>query len=373
MKTQLLLETLQKKIQLVNHAVSGKTQLPILLTILITAKKGKITLSATDLEIGIVQEIEASVEEEGAVAVPAKLFSEIVGSLHAQKITLETKEKNLVLKGEKNTVSYQTQDETEFPVLYKEKGDIILNFEKNTIKESVGKVVFAAGIDSARPGLSGVFMQKTNATTKNELLLVATDGYRLSLKKTAVEKTPKTKNQETAIIVPARVLKELLALPGEKTEMYVTKENNQVLFFQEGAALIGRLIEAKFPAYEKIIPSDFATKVFFDREELFAAVKTSAIFARESTNIIKFSVQKNKIVVSANAPSVGENSVDVDAKVEGEENEIAFNARYLLDLFANVDEEQMVFEMTGPLNPGVFKINGDASFLHIIMPIRVQG
>ena len=102
------------------------------------------------------------------------------------------------------------------------------------------------------------------------------------------------------------------------------------------------------------------------------AIKICSVFARETANIIKFSIEKNKIIVSANSPSVGEDIVEVDAKTIGEENEIAFNAKYLLDLLAALNNESLVFEMNGPLNPGVFKIKGDDSFLHLIMPIRVQ-
>ena len=103
-----------------------------------------------------------------------------------------------------------------------------------------------------------------------------------------------------------------------------------------------------------------------------SALKTCWVFAREKSGIIKLAVGKNKITVSSSTPSVGHGSVEVEAKVEGEENEIAFNGRYLLELFSNLDEEEVVFEMTGPLNAGVFKIAGDNSFLHLIMPIRVQ-
>ncbi|MCL5433155.1 MAG: DNA polymerase III subunit beta, partial [Patescibacteria group bacterium] len=155
-------------------------------------------------------------------------------------------------------------------------------------------------------------------------------------------------------------------------KLFVSNKNNQILFQEQDLILIGRLIDAEFPNYQKIIPGEFATQVLFDREELLKAVKICSIFARDSANIIKLSFQKEKIVVSANSPSVGQNTVDVEAKLKGEENEIAFNARYLLDLLGNITENDMIFEMTGPLNPGVFKIQGDDTFLHIIMPIRVQ-
>jgi DNA polymerase-3 subunit beta len=145
-----------------------------------------------------------------------------------------------------------------------------------------------------------------------------------------------------------------------------------VLFFQGDTVLVGRLIEAEYPEYQKIIPSEFNTKTEVGREDLLKAIKIASVFARETANIIKFSIEKTKITVSANSPSVGQDSADVEAKTTGENNEIAFNAKYLLDILSTLDEEEVVFEMNGPLNPGIFKLKENNSFLHLIMPIRVQ-
>jgi DNA polymerase-3 subunit beta len=155
--------------------------------------------------------------------------------------------------------------------------------------------------------------------------------------------------------------------------MYISQEHNQVLFEQGDTILLGRLIEAEFPNFAKIIPSDFSVSVSFDREELLKAVKICSVFARDSANIIKLSLAKDYITVSSGSSSVGENTVDVESVLSGEENEIAFNARYLLDFLGNIEEKELIFDMIGPLNPGVFKVKNDESFLHLIMPIRVQG
>ena len=154
--------------------------------------------------------------------------------------------------------------------------------------------------------------------------------------------------------------------------MYASAEKNQIVFSTPDTTLVGRLIEAEFPNYEKIIPQDSSTKTIFQREDLQRAIKAGYVFARQTAGIDKISIKKNKIIVSANAPSVGQNTIEVDAKTTGEENDIAFNARYLLDFLSNTTSEEISFEMTGPLNPGVFREQEDPSFLHLIMPIRVQ-
>lgn len=373
MKASFISENLQKKILFVNHAVSSRSQLPILLNFLIEAKEGKLIISATDLEIGIMAEIPAKTERGGSVTVSAKTLVEIMGAFSSEKINLETTGEGLVLDGEKEKATLQTVSAEEFPKLYGEKGKQVIILGKEVVGRDFSKVVFATSPDSERPALSGVLVRDE----KEGFLLVATDGYRLSLKKHALKNAKKTQAEESvSMLVPARVIRELIQMEKDSVDddvrVYISKEKNQIIFSQGDITLVGRLIEAEFPNYEKIIPNDFSTKTVFEREGLQKAVKAGYVFARQTAGIIKLSIQKNKILVSANAPSVGKNLIEVEAKTSGEENEIAFNARYLLDFLSNSTSETVSFEMTGPLNPGVFKEEGDPSFMHLIMPIRVQ-
>ena len=366
MKASFLTENLQKNLSFVNHAVSNVNQLEILSYFLIVAEKGKIKIEATDLEIGISSVFSANVEKEGKVCVPAKTFFDLINNINEEKIIIEEEGQSLVVKGKKIRMAFQTTPAEDFPKLFEEKGEEKAVLQGAKAVEDLGKVVFAASADSSRPALSGVLLKKE----KGEVLMVATDGYRLSLKESTLIKS-KDKDGED-LLLSARAIKELMFLK-EEISIYVSQKSNQVVFMAGETTLVGRLIEAEYPSYAKIIPDSFETKVEFDREEMQKAVKICSVFARETANIVKLSIKKDKIIVSANTPSVGENTVEIDAKVSGEENEIAFNARYLLDLFSNLNEEALSFEMTGPLNPGVFKIVGDKSFLHLIMPIRVQG
>ncbi len=373
MKIFFLSENLEKKIAFVNHAVSNRSQLPVLLNFLLVAKKGKLFISATDLEIGIETSIPANIEEEGGTTVPAKLFFDLLTNIPRGKITLYTEEKNIVLKSEKTKTIFQTISQEEFPKIYEEKGGRRAVINKKTIEGDFAGVVFAASGDSGRPALSGVLMKKEE-DEEGGFVLVATDGYRLSLKKGVGGGTVGPPAKEAPLIIPSRIIRELVSAKEDgSVEFFVSSKNNQIVFSWNETVLVGRLIEAEFPNYEKIIPVDFSTRVVVKKNEIQSAVKTCSVFARESANIIKVSVKKDRVTISASAPSLGESAMDVDATVEGEENEIAFNARYLLELFSNIDEEEIIFEMTGPLNPGVFKIKGDDTFLHIIMPIRVQG
>ena len=367
MKVTFLSDSLQKKLLFLNHAISTRGQLPILSNFLLLVQKGKLTISATDLEIAISTSIPVSIEEEGSTTIPAKNFSDLFSNLINQKITLSLEGETLKLTGEKIKATFQTMSAEEFPNLYEEKGEEALVIKKSEVEEKFLRVVFSAAQDNSRPALSGVLLDKDKA----EAILVATDGYRLSLQKN-VFKT--TQELTRPLVIPARVIRELLLIKedGDIVKVFVSEKNNQVLFVQGETTLIGRLIEPEYPDYEKIIPTEFAIKTEFNKNELLNAIKICSVFARETANIIKLSVFKNKITVSANSPSVGEDSVEIEAKTTGEDNEIAFNAKYVLDILSAISEEDLVFEMNGPLNSGVFKIKNDDSFLHLIMPIRVQ-
>src|SRR5260221_4863692 len=367
MKLSLFAENLQKKLSLTTHAISSRTQLSILSHVLLETRGENLSISATDLEIGIEVLIPAQIEEEGATTIPAKLFLELVQTLPQDKITLQTTNGSLEILGKRVKSVLQTTARDEFPTLYEDLGEELLVLQAGEIKKIFGKVIFSSSIEATRPALSGMLMKKETGG----FVVVSTDGYRLSLERFL------SPNQgivdQTTVIIPAKVIKEAMALrEDEETKVYVSHHNNQVIFSQKEATLVGRLIEAEFPNYQKIIPTDSATKTTFEREEMLKAVKACSIFARESANIIKFSLKKDTIVVSAKSPSLGENTVEVEAQLTGEENDIAFNARYVLDFLTNVGEEQLSFEMTGPLNSGVFRIVGNPNFLHLIMPIRTQ-
>lgn len=369
MKLHVLSEHLQKKLPFISKITSIKTQLPVLQNMLLQGENGKLIISATDLEIGLQIKIAANIEETGEVTVPARQLAELINSLPREKLTIQTNDSlnnetssTLSVISKKTKSNFQTIVADEFPKLYEEKGEEVLIIKQQELQKIISRVLFSASIDTSRPALSGVYISSS--------FFVATDGYRLSLVKNTINlKITKP------LLISARVFREMTVLKNEEDSdihMFIIEKTNQVLFQQEDTLLVGRLIEAQFPDYEKIIPNEATTKVVFETGEMEKAVKMASIFARESANIVRFSIKKESIIVTANAPQTGENTIEVEAKLIGEENEIAFNARYLLDLFANVKEEEMILEMTTPTSPGVFKVKGDPTFLHLIMPIRIQ-
>ncbi|MBI4999822.1 DNA polymerase III subunit beta [Candidatus Gottesmanbacteria bacterium] len=368
MQFSCLQENLSKGLAIVSRFVSSRPQLPVLANILLSAHQGKLKLGATNLESGIILQIGAKIEKEGEITIPAKTLTELIGSLPADKVELLLKENHLKINCQNFEASISGLSAAEFPPLPAASGKPSFSFKTEEISLPISQVAFAAAQDESRPVLSGV---KIKNQEKN-LVLAATDGFRLSVKK-----LPQSSSLPIDLILPARTLIEVARILGEEKEkeasLEVNKEQNQVIFSLANAEIVCRLLEGEFPNFEKIIPGSFASRAIIAKEEFLAAIRTASIFAREAANIIKFKIENGKFQISANAPQVGENITIIEAKTEGEGGEIAFNSRFLLDLLNIVPQEEIIFEMSGPLSPGVFKPLGDESFLHIIMPVRVQG
>jgi len=288
-------------------------------------------------------------------------------------VEIEMKEDKLKIRCEKHKATVNGISAEEFPEIPSLKGKgkpkELLEIKSKTLRESVGAVAIAAGVDEARPIFTGVKME----IGKSKIRMAATDGYRLSVK---VIKGLKGVKEVKEMVVPARALMELVKTLGQEGEEEVllapADEEKQLILAVKEAEIVTRLLEGDFPDFEKIIPENSSTTVELETEELSQAVKAAAIFARDSANIVKFQVKGSSLVISANAPQVGENEVEIEVKKTGEDAEIAFNSRYLMEMLSVLQADKLSLSLSGALSPGVFKVLGDESFLHIIMPVRVQ-
>ncbi len=363
-----LKENINKALLVVSRNISIRPQIPILSNILLKTENGQLKVATTNLELGILFTVPAKIEQEGETTVPGKLISEFVALLDAEKIEFFLEKNNMIVKTGRTRASFTTIPSSEFPTFdYEAKTN--LKFPLKKIKDAVLRTAFAASIDEGRPILTGVMI-----IIKDEMLtFTATDGYRLS--KEQVEITGKKDKQQ--IIIPARTLLEVIRiaqeLKVEEIDFSVINNKNQVVFSIGNALVFTRLIDGEFPDIDKIIPDNFKTRVVVDKEPFVQSVKTTALFARGGANIIKIKIEKEGLRLKAVTPQVGENEDFIEAKVEGEEMETAFNYRFLLEMLNNMPEEKIVFETSGPLNPGVFRVLSPTStFLHIIMPVRIQ-
>ena len=368
MKINVLAENLKKGVSICMRGVSARAQLPILSTILLKAGKEGLVLSATDLELSFRVKVRAKVEEEGEMAVPAKLFSDLVATLPVGVVGLSDKKQTLIIEGEKVRAEVVGQSSEEFPALPKAKGKG-LEIDVAELAEKVERVGIAAAKDDARPILAGVLW----VLDKKQITLVATDGYRLGVDFFKNDVSGTTEDTQK-FVLPVRALMELVRVlePAMKTvKVEFDNDKQQVIFLADDIEMSSRLIAGEFPPYTKVIPAEKKITVVIDKEALTEAVKRASLFARDSANVVKLAVGEGEVKVTAQSDQMGGSQTTIEAEVEGDEVTIAFNARYLLDYLGVVKEEKITLETEGELKPAVFRIE-KSDFLHVIMPVRTQ-
>lgn len=375
MKISCLQENLAKGLSTVGRAVATRSTLPVLSNILLSTDEGQLKLAATNLEIGINCWVGAKVEEDGAITIPARLLSDFVNSLPKERIdmSLNTRTKTLNLRCSRYEANIKGIDASEFPLIPQLDEDHEVELAPASLREMVDQVTLAAATDESRPVLTGVLTQLEG----NTLTLAASDGFRLSVRHTTL---PEQVEASHEVIIPARALQELGRISEDEEEavkMIISTQRNQVFFHADNIDLISQLVEGSFPDYHRIIPSSYATRTVVDRDSFHDAIRLAFLFARDSANIVRVHVLpgegegSGRLVVTASSAEMGDNVGEIDAEVDGGEIEIAFNARYLLDVLSVIHSPQIALETSTPSSPGVIKPVGTEDFLHVIMPMHI--
>lgn len=359
-------ETFSKALTDVGRALSSRASLPVLSHVLLDTAKAKLTLSATNLEISIRTSLPVTVEEEGQACLPGRLLADLVGSLPEGSVEISEKANVVSLKIGKTSAKINGLPPSEFPKINLT-GRKLLELPAKDFVHDLAMVAFAAASDESRPILTGILM----TASETDLALVGVDGFRLSERKVKVASAEAFKQ-----VLPAKPLMEISRLlGGEPTvEVLLSEEENQMVFKSANFEIGSRLLEGSFPDYQKIILQEFRTKVEIEVEELRQALKVVSVFARDGGSVVKalVSPEKASLTLSAVAAEIGENESTIDVSGQGEEAEVAFNARYLAEALASFETEKLELRLGGALAPGVFLPLGQAGYLHLIMPIRIQ-
>ena len=364
MKAECLIENVEKICALIGKILPVNPTLPILSHIKITADANNLCFSATDLGLGVLAKIPAKIEQEGETTVPGKQFLEVIGSFPKDKLTLSLEKDNLLLQVREHKVLFQTLVAEEFPSLFSEKGEKLLSLSEEELRDAFLRSVFCVSFDEARPVLSGILLFQK----EKDFHVVSTDGYRMSFKKIKGVLLGKGVKK---MIVSARLINEALFLK-RKIDVFLYAQGNQLIFDAGDVVLVGRLIEGEYPDYERVVPQGHKTRITLNREEFLRILKLSSVFARESAYVVRFSVKNDVLTVSTRSSGLGEGEFKQEVEQEGEGGEIVFNIKFVMDFLRNVSSETVSMEMGSSFEPGVFKLPDDPSFLHVIMPVRVQ-
>lgn len=351
----------------VGRIISPRPQLPITGCVLILATESDIFFVSTNLETTCTVSVPGKINKEGSFCVPARLLLECINTFPDEPVNLSQKEGALLITCGDFEATVPGMSADEFPKQPTAQGPKGVTFPKKDLLGAAQSVLFSLATDEGRPLLTGV---KITSSSEGSTI-VATDGYRLSVKKSSL-----TTSEPIDMVIPGKTFYEVIKSAEEDKETETislsASEDGGLLFNLGSTTYFTRRINGEYPKYDKIIPKTYTTKTTVNRGDLFRAIKSAAVFAKDNANIVRMIIAKDTITLSANTPNVGSNKVVLRGEVEGDGGEIAFNARFLIDFFSHVEAEEILFEMTGALNPGVFRIRGDESYLHVIMPVRVQ-
>jgi DNA polymerase-3 subunit beta len=371
MKIITLQETLHQPLSLLSRYVSSRPALPVLSNILIEAQNDVVTLSATNLDVTIKAQISATTEQEGSTTIPARLFNEVISTLPSGKITLTSDDNQCRVQSAQTESLLNIIPAEDFPSLPVFSTDQAIKLPLKVLQDVATKVLFAAATDESRPVLTNLLLHPQDG----HIALVATDGYRLS----EVLQPANGYNLPTdrQLLLPARLMSEILRLNDTKQDdLYIdlTSQTNQIGLRVGQIACFSKLIDATYPPYLRIIPTDFVSTITVDQEDLIQAVKIASVFAKDSGALVRLQIKpaENSLVVTAQSASLGQNQSTVSVTGTGEEIFIAFNARYVLDALNAFGSGQITIQLKSDSDPILLTRPGQDNFRHIVMPIKID-
>lgn len=351
-------------LQRVQNVVSTRTTLPILSNALLQATEEGLSLTTTDLDVGVRCSVEAEVSKVGATTLPARKLFSIIKEMPEAEVEVEVDDKHAAsLRCGSSFFKIMGLAEDEFPPLPKPSNAKNLKLEQPALRDMLKRTAYAVSNDETRYVLNGVYMSFKG----DKLTVVATDGRRLALIEHEIE-VPK--GGETEFILPTKAVAELQRLLADKGDVTLAVGENQMIAQVGGTTLVSKLIEGSYPNFRQVIPGEAKERISLERERLLVALHRTAILASEKSQSVKLQFGKNNLTITATTPDVGEAKESMAINYKGKEITIAFNPHYLMDPLRNLDADEVFIELTDELSPGVIKVN--EPFLYVIMPMRLS-
>ena len=390
MKLNISQEKLAAGLGIASRAVAARSTLPVLTNVLLTAKGKHLILAATDLETGIICQVEAEVESEGQYSVPARTLVELVATLPKDSaIRLELNADKTALKVRCGSSKTEIGDAahgsgrinesvsriagipaSEFPALPALGDEPSLRLDGSELKEAILQVVPAASEDNARPTLQGVYV----LLARNQITFYAADGFRMTRRSL---KLPEAVEKPGSAIVPAAALANLArTLNGGEIQMLLPRVGGRIIFFNQSLQVFAQLIEGQYPDIEQVIPKSYATRAVLATAALQKACKQADIFAREGQHLMRLALTPDNGVPGSlrtigQSDQTGQVETVLEANVTGAAIELGLNATFLKESLSGLKSSNVAVEVITPTSPVVIRPVGDDSLLHILMPMHV--
>jgi len=367
-KLSLSTQDLLAQMQAATRVASTRASVQALSGVMIVADGERALLLATDMEMGLRVPLHGEVLESGSAVLPARLLLDVVRSLPGETVTLElrSQEQNVEVVSGAAKFHLRTFRSEDFPTLPDAGGATAIKLPSNAFVDTALQVARSASKDETRPVLTGVLISATG----QELTMVATDSYRLSVKHTKIEAQLDAPLEAN---VPARALQELarIAQSVEEAELGVSLGQSQIVFEIGDVVLSSRLIDGQFPNYRQLLPESVEHELRLDSAEIVEVVRRVSLLAQKNAPL-RLGFADGELTVSAQTPDIGEASESLPVPFSGEPVEIGFNPEFLRDGLESVEAEQLVLKLISPLRPGLIESPDAGEFVYLIMPIRLN-
>jgi DNA polymerase-3 subunit beta len=357
-------QKLQEGILITQKAITGKSTMPILEGIYINASKEGLTLIGSDMDVSIETKVDADVIEEGTVVIDSKIFGEIIRKLPNSDVKIEIIESDTVqISCQKSVFNVVYMNYEEFPALPTIDEEKQIQVPQNILKDMIKSTSFAIAQDETRPILQGILFEMKD----KKLNLVALDGYRLAIKTEYLDS-----DFHIEVVIPGKTLSEVSKiLEDVKSIVNITFTNNHILFNLEKTRIISRLLDGKYVNYNSLLPQEHKLLVEVNKQDLQNGIERASLMAKEgNSNLIKLDVQEDNLVITSNS-QLGKVREEVGINLQGEGIQIAFNSRYLLDVLKNMEDDNVVLEMTSSVTPCIIKAKETDSYKYLVLPVRL--
>ncbi len=347
--------------------VDRKTTMPILANVLIQAKKSGVTVTAFDLDIGVVSEHPAEVIKEGALTLSARHLYDMVKLLPEAHVTMKKSTNNFVdIACGPAKYRLLGMAAEEFPPLPKEEKASFFKADGKTLLEMIQKTRYAVSRDETRYILNGVLFESAGP---NATRMVATDGHRLSL----VERAFPCEMPKRGVIIPHKGLDEMRRLLEEApdAECELGFSESSAMFKKSGLSMVMRLIDGQFPEYQQVIPKESDHTVKIQRMRLLDTLRRMSLLSADRSFAVKVTLTSGALRVASQNPDLGDATEDIPVEYKGAALTVGFNARYLMDVLEVVTADEMIFDLSDEHSPGVLRPAGDPTFTAVVMPMRI--
>ncbi len=361
---------LSKGVQIVSRAINPRNTINALTGIYIEAKNNKIILKGTDLDIGIKCSLKANIEENGCTVIPATNFTELVRKLPTTDILISKEEDQgkLNLKYLNSELSLNTYDSSQFSFLPELDKFSEFEIDSSIFSEIIKQVSIAISQDDSRPVFTGVYFENID---NNKLRLVSTDTHRLSIRDCSLSEL----NNFKPLIIPGKALMEInKILDKEENNINIKLGNNQSTFVSNNIEVKVRLIDGQFPSYNDVLPDDFSTEIKVNTKSLIDSIDRAIIMSydktKSSSNIVKLQLKNNVLSVNSKSPELGYVHEELDVYSKGEDIEIAFNGRYIIDVLKVLGDEEVKLKLKGSLSPAIIQGENLSEYIYLVLPLR---